>query len=51
MNAWNVYLNGEWIDTVFYSKICDKDWVLDSLINHDGYSPFIVVEEAVAVLN
>jgi len=35
--AWNVYLNGRLIDTVWdqASRACD---VKDSLVNHDGYS-------------
>jgi len=43
MNAWNVYLNNRLIDTVFYMPNCDHDWVYDSLVNHDGYNPGIVV--------
>lgn len=45
MDAFNVYLNGRLIDTVFYAKsskeTCDE--VKRSLINHDGYNPDIVV--------
>jgi hypothetical protein len=49
MLAFNVWLNGKLIDTVFYGsmdgmKIADK--VVDvkkSLINHDGYDPAIIV--------
>ena len=37
MQAWDVYLNGKCIDTVFFMKGCDKEYVLNSLINHDGY--------------
>jgi hypothetical protein len=44
--AWNVILDGEVIDTVFYQKNCDADYVKTSLINHDGYDPAISVEEA-----
>jgi hypothetical protein len=41
--AWNVYLNGKLINTVFYTPNCDKDYVLDGLINHDGYDPAITI--------
>lgn len=45
MQAFNVYLNGRLIDTVFYSagtKItCDE--VRRALIDHDGYDSRIVV--------
>ena len=45
MNAWDVYLNGKHIDTVFFTKDRDKDYVLKSLINHDGYNPGIIVKK------
>ena len=45
MIAWNVYLNDKWIDTVYYTADCDKDYVRSSLINHDCYNPNIVVKE------
>lgn len=41
--AWTVTLNRKNIDTVFFDKDCDKDYVLRSLINHDGYDPAIKV--------
>lgn len=44
MRAWNVYLNGKLIDTVFFMEDCDKQYVKDSLINHDGYDSRIVVK-------
>jgi len=45
--AFNVYLCGEEIDCVFYgaNTPIDADEVRESLINHDGYSPNITVEE------
>jgi len=49
MKAFNVYLRGKLIDTVFYNDRCDggspitADMVKDSLINHDGYNPYIDV--------
>jgi len=39
--AWNVYLHGRLIDTVFFSPACDADYVRRSLIDHDGYHPAI----------
>ena len=46
MKAWNVYLGKRCIDTVFYTKDCDADYVRRSLINHDGYDSRIVVRTA-----
>jgi hypothetical protein len=45
--AFNVYLNGKNIDTVFYSSgtSVDADEVKRSLINHDGYDSEITVRE------
>ncbi len=43
MIAWNVYLGARRIDTVYYTSNCNKDYVRSSLIDHDGYSPNIVV--------
>ena len=42
---WDVYLHGKLIDSVFYDADCDKDYVLDGLVNHDGYDPNIEVGE------
>lgn len=33
MNAWNVFLNGRLIDTVFFDKTCDEHWVYDSRVS------------------
>jgi hypothetical protein len=43
--AWNVYLRGKNIDTVFYSPTAKvtADEVKRSLVNHDGYDPAITV--------
>lgn len=46
MQAWNVYLKGKKIDTVFYTIDCDADYVKSGLINHDGYNPNIKVRKA-----
>jgi hypothetical protein len=42
-NAWDVTLNGNLIDTVFFDQNCDEDYVRKSLIEHDGYDPGIQV--------
>lgn len=39
-----VFLDGQEIDKVFYSGNVDEEEVRQSLINHDGYDPGIVVE-------
>lgn len=36
MQAWDVFLLGNYVDTVFFVQTCDELYVLDSLINHDG---------------
>lgn len=41
--AWNVYLNGKLIDTVFFVPSMEADDVKRSLVNHDGYDPAITV--------
>ena len=41
--AWNVYLDGTLIDTVFYSPDCDAEYVRRGLIDHDGYNSAITV--------
>jgi hypothetical protein len=45
MQAWDVFLNGKWLDTVFFDKGCDKDYVLRALVGHDGYDPCITVRK------
>jgi hypothetical protein len=50
--AWEVYdyvedetgvYHWQEIDTVFYNRDCDADYVRNGLVNHDGYNPGIVV--------
>lgn len=41
--AWNVYLRGKLIDAVWFDADCDREYVLRSLIGHDGYDPRITV--------
>lgn len=46
MNSWDVYnYKGKWIDTVFYTTDCDAQYVLKSLIDHDGYDSGIQVSK------
>jgi hypothetical protein len=45
MQSWNVYLNGKWIDTVFFSESHSANDVKFSLVEHDGYPDNIQVEE------
>lgn len=44
MNSWNVVVDGQVIDTVFYHSSCDADYVRRTLIEHDGYPGDIEVE-------
>jgi hypothetical protein len=44
MIFWDVYLKGKLVDSVPYEKTCNKEYVLQSLINHDGYNPNIKVK-------
>lgn len=44
--SWDVILNGRVIDTVWFTKDCDADYVRRSLIDHDGYHPSITVRKA-----
>ncbi|UKM53890.1 hypothetical protein VL2_gp077 [Pseudomonas phage vB_PaeM_VL12] len=46
MQAWDVFLDGQLIDTVFFDVMADTEEVRKSLINHDGYHSDIVVKEA-----
>jgi hypothetical protein len=47
--GWHVYLHDQAtgedkeIDKVFFLPSCDADYVLRSLIEHDGYDPGITV--------
>lgn len=43
--AFNVFLNGKKIDTVFYNSDMDTDEVKKSLIDHDGYDSGITVKK------
>ncbi len=43
MQAFNVYLNGNLIDTVYFAKGMSPEQVKRSLVNRDGYSSEIEV--------
>ena len=46
MQAYDVYLNGKCIDTVFFvKKGIDAEYVKSALINHDGYDYRITVRK------
>ena len=45
MNAFDVYINSEWVNRVFDSET-DPNEVKRSLINHDGYCLSIEVKPA-----
>jgi hypothetical protein len=45
MKAYDVYLRGKKIDTVFYTGYKNAAEVRRSLINHDSFHPLIVVLE------
>lgn len=45
--GWSVYLNGRFIDKVFYTSDCDAEYVKKSLVEHDGYNPSITVRREV----
>ena len=42
--AWDVFLNGLWIDTVFFNSNLDEDYVRNSLVCHDHYNPDITIK-------
>jgi len=42
-HAWNVYLSGKLLDTVWFDADCDEWYVRRALIDHDGYDPMITV--------
>jgi hypothetical protein len=41
--AWNVYLFGKWIETVYYQPNVDREEVLQGLVDHDGFDARISV--------
>ena len=47
MQSWNVYLNGECIDIVFFSRDCDAEYVKYSLVTREGFNPAITVSRGI----
>lgn len=45
MRAWNILIDGEIFDTVFFDDDCDKVYVYESLVNHDGFPSGIEIVE------
>jgi len=43
MVCWLVFGGGTVIDKVFYLEGFDKEYIKDTLVNHDGYPPYITV--------
>ena len=43
---WDVIVNGEVVDTVWYNTVCDSVYVRNSLIDYDGYPSCIMVVPA-----
>lgn len=41
--AYDIYLDNQYLDTVFYSIREPSKEVYNSLVNHDGYDPAISV--------
>lgn len=37
MMAWEVYEDNAYYDTVYFDINCDKEYVREQLIEHDGY--------------
>jgi hypothetical protein len=46
MNEWDVYIDNEWIDSVFFTNDCDANYVKNSLIEHDYFPENIIVKES-----
>ena len=46
MKAYNVYMNGRKIDTVFWVDNSTSEEVKRNLIDHDGYDPSINVRQS-----
>ncbi len=44
MRFWDVYLDGNLVDSVQYAGNCDEEYVLRTLVEHDGYNSEISVK-------
>jgi hypothetical protein len=47
MNAWNVFMYGTLIDTVYYQMSFDKDSVKNELVRELGYPADITIKRVV----
>lgn len=47
MQSWNVYLGGTCVETVYFSKDCDVEYVKYSLVSRDGFDPAITVKRGI----
>jgi hypothetical protein len=47
MNAWNVFMYGTLIDTVYYQMSFDKDYVKNELVQELGYPADITIKRVV----
>lgn len=45
MKAFDIFLQGDWIDTVFYNSDFTCEEVRISLIQHDNFNPNIEVRD------
>jgi hypothetical protein len=45
-NFWDIYLDGQLIDSVSFEYDIDEETVKSSLINYDGYDPNIIIRLA-----
>jgi len=45
MQAWNVFVGQNLIDTVYYDADCSAEYVREGLINHDGFPANITVKK------
>ena len=45
-NFWDIYLDGQLIDSVSFDDDIDEETVKSSLINYDGYDPNIIIRLA-----
>lgn len=43
VHEWRVLRNGQWMDSVYYTKGITEDEVRQGLIEHDGYPSDIIV--------
>ena len=47
MNAWNVFMYGTLIDTVYYQMSLDKDYIKNELVQYFFYPADITIKRVV----